>query len=175
MNHRYADILNRIKEEPLWWDEYAVPRYCEFGPRENANIYADEIVLLLIQCQDCGKEYRVCLSQSAMERYNPRQPDKAHPSLTRLAQDGDLHYGDPPNNCGDRCGAGSTMNSVPVRVLEFWRREGMDKVRVPELERDVWPDWMPEDARNDNALTRATLVASDLSPNPGIASRNEET
>ena len=151
MNHRYADILDRIPEEPLWWDENAVPRYCQFGPRENANIYADEIVLLLIQCQECAKEYRVCLSQTRYDLYNPYDPDKPYPSLTRLVQDGQIHYGDPPNDCDEGCCAGATMNSVAVRVLEFWRKAGLERERVPQLERDVWPDWMPRDVSADTA------------------------
>ena len=36
MHHHYADIRDRLGT-PLWWDEYGVPRYCEFGPNEGAN------------------------------------------------------------------------------------------------------------------------------------------
>jgi len=147
MNNRYADILDIIPDEPKWWDEHAVPRYCDFSPRENANIYADEVVLMLIQCQDCEKEYKVCLSLSTMGRFNRADPEKPYPSLAERIETREIHYGDPPNNCGEGCCAGATMSSVPVRVLEFWRRpeKGCNKERVPELERDVWPDWMTDE------------------------------
>jgi hypothetical protein len=40
MYRRYDDILSRIAEEPTWFDEHAVPRYCTFAPDQIANIYA---------------------------------------------------------------------------------------------------------------------------------------
>lgn len=145
MNHDYADIISLIAEPPKWWDEHAVPRYCEFSPRVSANIYADEVVLLLIECQSCGTEFKVCMSDDQMSRaMRSYGREKPAPSLTRLVQDGEIHYGDPPNACPGECAAGSTMNSVPVRVLEFWRRSMLEWERVPELERGVWPDWMPQ-------------------------------
>lgn len=36
---RYDDILNRITDPPLWWDEHAVPRFVPFEPKYMANIY----------------------------------------------------------------------------------------------------------------------------------------
>src|SRR5262249_15783593 len=64
MHHSYCDIRNRIGEEPTWWDENAVPRYQPFRPQECANIHAAEAALVLITCQDCGKEYRVAFTLS---------------------------------------------------------------------------------------------------------------
>ena len=56
-----------------------------------------------------------------------------------------LHYGDPPNI--DCCAAGATMNSIPIRVLQFWMREHLGWERIPKLEADLWPDWMDEERR----------------------------
>jgi hypothetical protein len=51
MNTEYDDIRALTAEPPKWWDEFAVPRYCDFRPRSAANIYAREAALLLIECQ----------------------------------------------------------------------------------------------------------------------------
>jgi hypothetical protein len=48
----YHDIMSKLGC-PLWFDENAVPRYCEFHPHYLANIYADEAVLLHVGCQVC--------------------------------------------------------------------------------------------------------------------------
>ena len=41
-----------------------------------------------------------------------------------------MRYGDPPvHGC-----VGDTMNAIPVRVLEFWVHDGLDKRRVTEFE-----------------------------------------
>jgi hypothetical protein len=53
MHNYYKDIISKIPEEPQWFDEEAVPRYCPFTPDKLANIYADECALVLIQCQGC--------------------------------------------------------------------------------------------------------------------------
>lgn len=128
MHHHYRDIRDRIAEPPKWWDESAVPRWSDFAPNEGANIYAEEIALLRIRCQNCGHEFDVAMSTCAMDRAFKR------PSLEAMIRDGSIHYGDPPNaGC---CPSGPTMNSEPVRVLQFWRRKGWDPERVPELEID---------------------------------------
>ena len=139
MNHSYHDIISRIPEPPKWWDEFAVPRYCDFSPDHKANIYADQVVLLEIACQNCNERFHVAMSQSKTDRtiYNRQS----------LLGDVDaLHYGDPPNT--DCCLSGATMNSIPLRVLEAWHRDIpilMDWERVPELERKISCDWAGED------------------------------
>lgn len=138
MNNHYYDILSRIDQEPLWWDENAVPRFDEFTPHSVANIYADQVVLALITCQGCGQEYRVAFSSSAIDRHLRGQANLADQVGNKT-----LHYGDPPNaSC---CSAGPTMNSEPRRVLEFWTKapDGFDLIRVPDLEIDIQPDWVP--------------------------------
>lgn len=55
-----------------------------------------------------------------------------------------IHYGDPPNyGC---CPAGATMNSDPLRILQFWQRSKYDRdfKRVPELEIDLDPELIEE-------------------------------
>lgn len=118
MNNEYHDIRSRISEPPKWWDENAVPRFCEFAPRHAANIYAREASLVLIECQGCRTPFKVCVIGFG--------------KLAQRIRDGSLHYGDPPNvEC---CIGGPTMNCIDVRVLEYWRRKDSDWERDPALE-----------------------------------------
>lgn len=150
MNHHYSDIVSRIKEEPKWYDENAVPRYSDFGPDEVADIYADEVALVLIKCQGCKTEFRVAFSRSVMDIVRGSK----RTTIAEAIQAKELHYGDPPNaGC---CASGPTMNSEPHRVLEYWSchdpkfaKDGkvvdvkyFDWQRNPELEVDITPDWV---------------------------------
>jgi hypothetical protein len=133
----YPEIMAAMGE-PKWWNEYGAPRYCDFSPQESANIYASEVVLSLIACQSCGHEFKVCFSQSETDIARSAR------TLGSYIKDCDLHYGDPPNsNC---CMAGPTMNSIPIKVLEYWDRGKAysDWERRPELEIDIMPDWAKE-------------------------------
>lgn len=150
MNHDYKDITERIEEKPTWWDENAVPRYCEFSPDVTANIYCDEVVFLRIQCQACGRPFKVAMSVGTMDRaryalVRNQEPGDGfktamqYASLATGVVSDELHYGDPPNYC---CNVGSTMNSIPLEVLEFWtRRAGKEWERVPALEREIDCSW----------------------------------
>lgn len=112
MNTCYDDIIEKLGT-PVWFDENAVPRYCEFDPWKCANIYAFEVVLLAIECQGCAHEFAVCMS---LARYEQIMGTKGR-ALADMILDGSIHYGDPPNiGC---CAAGPSMNSVPLRVLEY--------------------------------------------------------
>lgn len=128
MHTYYADILDRIPEPPKWFDEHAVPRYCDFSPRELANIYANEAALVLIRCQACNSEFQVAFSEVNTRDLLWNAEKKKVKTIADLIVERRLHYGDPPNmRC---CDAGPTMNSVPVRVVEYWykpfiRGEGM--------------------------------------------------
>jgi hypothetical protein len=148
MHNSYKDITSRISEPPWWWDECAVPRYCVFTPDEAANIYADQVVLLEIHCQQCDYKYLVCMSFDSMQQYRIKLENPM--TVEQVKQ---LHYGDPPNYS---CCAGSTMNSVPVKVVEFWAKGGKRYVkdgivtnpteyfkwrRHPELEIEIVPEW----------------------------------
>jgi len=140
MKGDYREILE-VMGAPKWWNEHGSPRYVDFAPNESANIYAVEVVLALITCQSCGHEFHVCFSQGQYEMMESAR------SLASYIKDHDLHYGDPPN--ADCCLAGPTMNSVPMRVLEFWSRElGNTKdgwTRHPEFELDIQPDWWTDE------------------------------
>lgn len=132
MHAEYTDILERISTEPLWWDEYAVPRYCEFSPRMMANIYAQEAVLLLISCAFGPlHHFKVAISQP-----QPGSADLASEILNRI-----IHYGDPPR--GQSCRDGDT-SSVPIRVLQYWRKTGTP-----------WPEWVR------NSSLEIDVLASD--------------
>lgn len=137
----YRDIIARCGP-PLWWDEHAVPRYVEFQPHECSDIYAQACCLMLIQCQGCEAEFKVCISEGPYDKMRNGF------SLEQLVQKEVIHFGDPPNT--DCCPAGATMNSEPVRILEFWDRTEEhalhgEYVRRPELELTLAPDWADED------------------------------
>jgi hypothetical protein len=151
MHASYDDITSRISTPPIWFDEYAVPRYCAFEPARSASIHIGEIALTEITCQECQRRFRVAFSV-----VNFREPTIAEAIRSKT-----LHYGDPPRHDGypaDRhgCHAGASMNSEPRRVLEYWRRhdrryvEGtritnsayFEWVRDPSLEISIQPEWV---------------------------------
>ena len=150
MNHYYGDILDRVGDKPLWFDEHAVPRFCKFSPRVLANIYASECVLFLITCQGCNTPFKVAMSSSKAGRVmtaarTGRKVEEVA-TLAQLIERGDLDYGDPPNmRC---CASGPTMNSVPRRVLEYWRDDALAAgkwTRDEKLERAIHVDWFGDD------------------------------
>lgn len=111
MHCNYADITSRIAEPPAWYDEHAVPRYCEFTPDAVANIYADEVALLEIKCQCCDMRFKVAVSSDRLSKNSVTYWLKGTPTWG---------WGDPPNvGC---CPAGPSMQSELVAVLEVWRR-----------------------------------------------------
>lgn len=137
----------------MWFDENAVPRYCDFDPRRSASIYVSEVALAEVRCQGCGTLFRVAFSA-----VNVREKTVAENILDRT-----LHYGDPPNTrC---CDAGPCMNSEPRRVLQYWSRAHKEYTRLmagsdlrkvtdshryhlwernPALEIGIEPDWVAE-------------------------------
>jgi hypothetical protein len=130
MNHHYSDIRDKIPEVPKWFDERAVPRYCDFTPDATADIYADECALALIKCQNCGHEFHVLFSRSVISQLDDKYDQ--HTIAERIRKNW-LHYGDPPNiQC---CLSGPTMNSEPVKVLEYWHKnDNHDWIRDETLE-----------------------------------------
>lgn len=66
---RCADEIDPVTEmcrceaRPLWWDENGTPRFQPHHPDLCADIYADEVALLKIACQRCGREFLVQMSQ----------------------------------------------------------------------------------------------------------------
>jgi len=128
MHTSYFDIVGRLGT-PTWWDEHAVPRYCEFTTDRIADMYATECALLEVACQSCGHKYQVAMSSGRMT---------SHPLSMRIEQRW-IHYGDPPNYC---CLTGATENSIPLRILEFWRScPPTGWTRDHEYERVIVPGW----------------------------------
>jgi hypothetical protein len=107
----YREIVDHFPTPPLWFNEDGVPRWVPFSPRECADIYADEVILMEIACQSCGHRFNVAMSHGRWDWSNGDV--RAHPGWTEPP-----HYGDPPNI--DCCPAGATMNSEHIRVIEWW-------------------------------------------------------
>ena len=113
MHNCYEDILLKLGS-PRWWDQNAVPRYCDFSPDEIPNIYATEVIYFLIQCQNCGEPFRVQMSTSGYSNVSGEYKMFTYMNDNLKY----LHYGDPPNNkC---CGMGSSMNCDDIEIMEFW-------------------------------------------------------
>jgi hypothetical protein len=124
----YEDILSRIAEEPIWFDEHAVPRFCDFAPDKLANIYARETALAEVTCQVCKRLFRVAFSKANWQSG----------TIADAIRSRTLHFGDPPNVC---CCGNMHMNSEPRRVVEYWRRDDA-WTRDHSLEIDIRPDWV---------------------------------
>jgi hypothetical protein len=148
MKASYNDIKSRIKEVPRWYDEYGVPRYEKFLPRLVSDIYAQEVVLLKIACQECHQEFLVAISWDAYRLipFLVGLRNESFSTLIRRWVKGDkkgcvpLHYGDPPRhgNC-----AGNTMNCYDLEIVEFWRRrwewrrnKRYEKIELEKIEED---------------------------------------
>jgi hypothetical protein len=118
----YSDIWGRISEKPLWWFE-GVPRYEPFHPRWLGGI---EAALVQSKCQQCRADFFVGVC-------SPRHP---HLSLKETMMRGNtLWLSDPPRVfC---CQGGHAMTSLAIQVLQFWSRDGIEWIRLPELEREL--------------------------------------
>jgi len=129
MNQYFEDIIS-VMGKPKWFEDHGFPRYCEFSPSEVCNIYAKEVVYFLIACQSCGTLFKVAISSSGYDsKYNPH-------SFKEHILNKAIGYGDPPNmKC---CGAGPTMSSDNVKVLEFWERPHFDWIRNSKYEIDLY-------------------------------------
>lgn len=133
MNAKFEDIRSRINEEPTWHDSNGTPRYGKFHPDLCPNIYADEVVLVEIACQECGKKFMVEMHYErthAGVQAHLFGKDKEFQAMEYLAPfsenlkrypDFVPHYGDPPCH-GDGCHAGDTMNCDDIRIVELWRK-----------------------------------------------------
>lgn len=148
MKKSYHDILSRISEPPSWFDEHGVPRYGQFSPEAVADVYAREVVLFEVRCQACERSFPV--SQTGRTIGDPH-------SLSSSIDARRLCYGDPPAlGC---CPAGVAMNSIPVKVLELWRRRppaAWERDRSRD-EVELTPDW----ARGGACIDEPEPVESD--------------
>jgi hypothetical protein len=128
MHCDYKDIRSKLGN-PIWFDEHAVPRYCDFNPEAVANIYAREVALVEIACQGCDKRFKVAFSWASFES---TQGVPVPPISERIIKK-ELFYKDPPNV---GCCSGVCSLSVPVLVLQFWKygRSPTDWTRLTNLE-----------------------------------------
>jgi len=167
MHRDYTDIRSLTPTQPLWFDEYAVPRYVEFSPAQLANIYAREAALAEIECQACGHPFQVAFSGA-----NHRGP------LSEAIVENTLEYGDPPNiNC---CAAGPTMSSRARRVVQYWAMANVelpdlsplldrlenDAAAVLERSQEVWAVQMAADlvSAKENAATLMVSIGAEPAP-----------
>lgn len=132
---RYEDIRAKIKERPKWYDDNGVPRYSAFSPELCPDIYADEVILLEISCQDCGRRFLVEMSWSihrkVMDRHSENFTNRIRMWLKKEKKDWcPIHYGDPPPH---KC-VGDTMNCSDLRIVEFWKRAKFDWKRLKKFE-----------------------------------------
>lgn len=137
MFRHYEDILSRIAEPPRWFDELGVPRYCEFAPGQIADIYARECALLAIECQSCRHPFLVAVNQATANQrdLSRMRGQTSGRDLASIIRSHDIHYGDPPNvGC---CEEGLTQNTIPRRVVEYWRRVGRGWERDRSLEIEI--------------------------------------
>ena len=141
MHAAYDDILDIARMagwKPVWFDENGTPRFNAHHPKHAPDIYAREVALLEIGCQECQREFLVQLSSGPRDRMHAFLRGRKLVTLADKVRDGTLHYGDPPRHGDevDRCAAGDTMNCIDLRVVEFWVYE-REWRRVPELERAI--------------------------------------
>lgn len=150
MKANYKDILDKAGQ-PLWWDEHGAPRYAAFTP-QSLSPYVEAVALMDIKCQHCSRPFTVAsaINDKSMRMWRDYSDavyarlkalskiglDVSHEEIAAVLEQrpddikkivapkafsddaGMFHYGDPPiHNC-----IGDTMNSVPVRVREFWER-----------------------------------------------------
>ena len=134
----YSDIIEKIGE-PIWYDEYGVPRYCVFEPKQ-CGVYITAAVLLTIECQSCKERFHVATTWDNtfpfMEQL--RHADEKGESTWDVGWQKNPQleyvpsYGDPPrHNCS---GGGNTMSSDTISVIELWVQENWNWVRKEEIE-----------------------------------------
>ena len=128
MKPKYIDILSRISSVPLWYDSNGAPRFDPFRPELCSNFYADEIILLKIQCQECKKPFLVEIHSSKSRNSQSLEYQVAHRKKYIMNP---IHYGDPPRH--NEC-IGDSMNAESLQIVEFWKRERIDWIRISKFE-----------------------------------------
>jgi hypothetical protein len=142
MKNEFPDITTKLGK-PKWYDVKGYPRYCRFHPDKQSNIYASLVALIEVGCQNCERKWVVCVSVD-------RKDFKRHIEFPSRTSIGDFHYGDPPSHVKEDH-AGSTMNSIPLRVIQFWSKnfypvkkgkKFIRWVRIRRYEIKIKVDWM---------------------------------
>lgn len=135
MTQEFTDITSKMGK-PKWYDTKGFPRYCTFHPNRTSNIYAQYVALILIGCQSCQKTWRVAVSIHMLDVLGE------HFQFPTKTDIGSFHYGDPPSHV-KHDHRGSTMNSIPIRVIEFWKKRTAFRgwVRIKKYEVFIKEDW----------------------------------
>lgn len=133
MKADYTDIKLRCSGAIRWYDQNGVPRYADFHPNYCPNIYAKEVILMLIECQACGRKFKVEM------HWHQTSGDMSISEAIKKDDLGYLHYGDPPRHkddgVGRNCHSGDTMNSEAIKILQFWRKDkNLEWERVEKYE-----------------------------------------
>ena len=147
----YKDILrlaHAAGQEPQWWDQNGTPRFDEFAP-DQQGVYDNFALLVEIECQSCAQRFLVAGGWTRYDLWaNSHGSGPAENTLEDLADR--FHYGDAPHhdyvskNYTGGC-AGTTMNSIPRRIVEAWERKKFDWERREDLEGPIDPpDWEVE-------------------------------
>lgn len=131
----YKDIRSRIDEEPKWFDGNGVPRYDVFTP-DMLGVYDTKALLVEIMCQACSQ--RILVGEGWTRYSFLNNGSLSFPTLEEIATG--FQYADPPwHSCK---GAGESMNSISVRIVEAWEREKLEWARRPEIEAiPITQDW----------------------------------
>lgn len=106
MHRSYDDIISRISEPPLWWQEGGIPRYKAFDPKSSTGIAAAEVALAEIACQITGVRFLVSI-EGGSDR-----------PVAKAIREGTLCYGDPPNL---PTVSAYTLSEM-LRVVQYWSR-----------------------------------------------------
>lgn len=150
MHHNYRDILDRVNDEPTWYDSNGVPRFGKFEPGMCPNIYSSHVGLFLIACQDCGKRFRVEMHADIFDQRISFPPAK-------------WHYGDPPiHGC-----VGDTMNCDDLAVLEFWTKVKFDWKRNKKYEGII--DELPDPSSDADSVEAGGQQREPSDPSRGAA------
>lgn len=155
MTPEYEDIKSRIAEPPTWYDDHGVPRYGKFCVRNAPNIYANEVALVEIGCQGCELTWLVSFTRSSMDDIRAKIMGREPQTIAESIRAGSLHYGDPPSHV-ETDHAGSTMNCIDWRVIEYWHippntwdwvRDQSLEINLPDWTDEEWADRRPGDAK----------------------------
>lgn len=134
MRANYDDITSRIPSPPLWFDEHAVPRYCEFDPSRSASTYVGEVALAEVACQRCKRRFMVAISPVNF----------LDAPIAEAIHSRSLDFGDPPDHLhvanGEPC-TGNTMTSQFYRVVEYWHRHDRRFVDGTQIKDKAYYYW----------------------------------
>ncbi len=134
---KYEDILAAVGDkQPLWWDEYGVPRFAPFHP-DLLGVYDNYAVLADVVCASCRKHMLVGIGRPRIAVMK----DLVRWDLASVAYVAEA-WGDPPRH--DCPGAGETMACDDVTIVEAWAQDDrFDWVKRPVPAGTRPPDTTP--------------------------------